>query len=105
MEKNSAVDTTPSPTISSGTADGKFGDISSKNDGWDIEKVVSLKETRLCDTKEVETNPNIVDWDVDDPERGLNWSALRKWKNIAMLATLTFLTYASSPVAIYTRMD
>ena len=94
MEKNTAVDTNPSPTASSVTAQGDFGDISSKNDGWDLEKVVSLKETRICDTKEVEANPNIVDWDVDDPERGLNWSARRKWKNIAILATLTLLTYA-----------
>jgi hypothetical protein len=37
-------------------------------------------------------DPNIVDWEgPDDPENPLNWSASKKWSNIAMLSFLTFL--------------
>ncbi|KAI7051116.1 MFS general substrate transporter [Hortaea werneckii] len=42
-------------------------------------------------------DPNIVDWDgPDDPANPVNWSATRKWTNIAVLSALTLLTPLAS---------
>ncbi|KAK1963933.1 major facilitator superfamily transporter [Colletotrichum sublineola] len=38
-----------------------------------------------------ESDPNVVDWDgPDDPANPLNWSPLKKWANIVVLAVITF---------------
>ena len=38
-------------------------------------------------------DPDIVDWDgPNDPELPINWPQLRKWRNVLLVATLTFLT-------------
>ena len=38
-------------------------------------------------------DPNIVDWDgPDDPKNPINWSEKLKWANIAVIASITFLT-------------
>ena len=40
-------------------------------------------------------DPNIIDWDgPDDPQNARNWSSMKKWGNIAVIASITFLTYA-----------
>ncbi|EXJ96492.1 hypothetical protein A1O1_01618 [Capronia coronata CBS 617.96] len=46
-------------------------------------------------------DPNIVDWDgPTDPEKALNWTEKKKWANIAVISSVTFLTpLASSMVA------
>jgi multidrug resistance protein len=44
---------------------------------------------------------NIVDWDgPNDPEKALNWTERKKWSNVAIISSVTFLTpLASSMVA------
>ena len=57
----------------------------------DAEKVIGTT------TVEELHDPNIVDWDgPDDPENPLNWSAGKKWANIAVLSALTLLTPLAS---------
>jgi len=42
-------------------------------------------------------DPYVVDWDgPDDPQNPLNWSSRMKWGNIAVVSSITFLTYAKS---------
>ncbi|KAL2162333.1 hypothetical protein VTH06DRAFT_7246 [Thermothelomyces fergusii] len=42
---------------------------------------------------EPEKDPNIVTWDgPDDPMNPMNWTMRKKWTNIAVLATMTFIT-------------
>lgn len=43
-------------------------------------------------------DPNIVDWDgPDDPEKPTNWAASRKYGIVAIISSITFLTYAENP--------
>ncbi|EXJ78950.1 hypothetical protein A1O3_08450 [Capronia epimyces CBS 606.96] len=46
-------------------------------------------------------DPNVVDWDSPtDPEKALNWTEKKKWSNIGIISSVTFLTpLASSMVA------
>lgn len=70
------------------------------------------EEGRMNDTSGIEMPPKeirsdsrpdsdfkdkyIVDWDGDkDPACPRNWSLRRKWENLAIVATLSFLTYVS----------
>ena len=44
-------------------------------------------------TTSTEVDPNIVDWDgPDDPKNPVNWSESLKWANVAVIASITFLT-------------
>ena len=44
-------------------------------------------------TTSTEMDPNIVDWDgPDDPKNPVNWSENLKWANVAVIASITFLT-------------
>ena len=44
-------------------------------------------------TTSTEVDPNIVDWDgPDDPKNPVNWSEHLKWANVAVIASITFLT-------------
>ncbi|KAF2176662.1 MFS general substrate transporter [Zopfia rhizophila CBS 207.26] len=44
-----------------------------------------------------ETDPNVVFWDgQDDPENPMNWTAKKKWENIAVLAAITLITPLAS---------
>ena len=46
-------------------------------------------------TSKEETDDFIVDWDGDDdPENPLNWPSRKKGIIIALLSSLTFVTYA-----------
>lgn len=49
----------------------------------------------------IDRDENIVDWDgPNDPGKALNWSNKKKWANVAIISTVTFLTpLASSMVA------
>lgn len=39
------------------------------------------------------TEPEVVDWDSDeDPQKPINWSNVRKFKNIVVVCYSTFLT-------------
>ncbi|GKT76523.1 major facilitator superfamily protein [Colletotrichum tofieldiae] len=50
-------------------------------------------ENREDGDKEVEQDPNIVDWDgPDDPENPQNWPMKMKWLNVATISMLTFVT-------------
>ena len=45
------------------------------------------------ETVKTEVDSNIVDWDgPDDPKNPINWSEKLKWANIAVIASITFLT-------------
>lgn len=60
----------------------------------DLEKVMSKHEDADVAVTIQETNdPNVVNWDgPDDPEKPLNWPASKKWINIALISSITFLT-------------
>ena len=46
------------------------------------------------DTQQAGSDPNIVDWDgPDDPANPMNWSEKLKWGNVAVISSITFLTY------------
>lgn len=69
----------------------------------DPEKEVDLeKGSPNGSTKEVARDnnvrdPNIVDWDgPDDPEKAVNWPAKKKWANIFIISSITFLTPLAS---------
>ena len=43
-------------------------------------------------------DPSLVDFDgPDDPTNARNWSSRKKWGNIAVIASITFLTYSNPP--------
>jgi hypothetical protein len=47
-----------------------------------------------------EQDPNLVDWEIDDPEKSLNWSTSAKCLNLGLVSFFRFLTpLASSMVA------
>lgn len=57
----------------------------------------STLHKKQADTEQKVVDPNIVDWDgPDDPRNPVNWSSKLKWENIAVISTVTFLTYAPS---------
>ena len=54
------------------------------------------EDTRSVNRIEKEIDPNIVDWDgPNDPQNPLNWSLALKWSNIAVLSSITFITYVN----------
>lgn len=67
----------------------------------DSEKEVDLEaglhnedlDKKEPETVKTEVDPNIVDWDgPDDPKNPINWSEKLKWANVAVIASITFLT-------------
>jgi multidrug resistance protein len=72
------------------------------DDEADLEKGDLSTTKAVSPTVEVVTDdPNVVDWDgPDDPEKPINWTAFKKWKNIFVISSLTLLTpFASSMFA------
>ncbi|KAJ9602400.1 hypothetical protein H2200_012942 [Cladophialophora chaetospira] len=65
-----------------------------------IETTEDADEKSPCKTTAAH-DENIVDWDgPNDPEKALNWTNKKKWSNVAIISTVTFLTpLASSMVA------
>jgi len=61
----------------------------------DEEKGLPVTGESHKDTTEVinaEHDPNIVDWEDNEPGNPYNWTAKKKWLNIAVLSALTLLT-------------
>ncbi len=57
----------------------------------DVEKSVVLPIEDSC---RVDTDGTVP---CSDPELPINWSKSRKWRNVLMVASLTFLTYVYPP--------
>lgn len=77
--------------------DGRDASSNSSDDGLggdqDLEKLGPVKSKE----PEPPQGPNIVDWEgPDDPENPYNWSARKKWSNVAILSFLTLLTPLAS---------
>jgi hypothetical protein len=61
----------------------------------DEEKGLPVVDQSQKDTTEVtnaEHDPNIVDWEDNEPDNPYNWTPKKKWLNIAVLSALTLLT-------------
>ena len=66
-----------------------------ENGARDMEKGV-VGHTTLDNVEPLD--PNVVDWDgPDDPANPLNWSKKVKWSLIALLSSMTFITYDDDP--------
>ena len=49
-------------------------------------------------------DPNVVDWDgPDDQGNPINWPEKKKWGNIVVLSSITFLTYVATAPSIALR--
>lgn len=58
----------------------------------DLEKVSAVKAGTV--REEPSANPNIVFWDgSDDPANPMNWSAKIKWSHIAIVSSITLVTF------------
>jgi multidrug resistance protein len=54
-------------------------------------------EQRVSASQQDTSDPNVVDWDgPNDPTKALNWPAKKKWSNIAVISSITFLTPLAS---------
>jgi multidrug resistance protein len=54
-------------------------------------------EERVSRVQSDPLDPNVVDWATpDDPAKALNWPAKKKWGNIAVISSITFLTPLAS---------
>lgn len=64
----------------------------------DEEKALPVNESGkdAVEDSAVEHDPNVVDWDENDPDNPYNWTAKKKWLNIGVLAAVTFLTPLAS---------
>lgn len=61
-----------------------------------LSAIVPIEE-RVFNPQSDPSDPNVVDWDgPDDPEKALNWPAKKKWGNIAVISSITFLTPLAS---------
>jgi hypothetical protein len=61
----------------------------------DEEKGLPVADQSHKETTEVinaEQDPNIVDWEENEPGNPYNWTPKKKWLNIAVLSALTLLT-------------
>ena len=92
--------TSPTPTNSNPEAERhesdpeKYADIA-RAENFDITEDADVNGP-TGDT----SDPNIVDWDPDDPEKAMNWPAKKVLGNLAVISIVTFLTpLASSMVA------
>jgi hypothetical protein len=66
-----------------------------QNNNRDEEKGLPVADQPQKDTTEVihaEHDPNIVDWEDNEPGNPYNWTPKKKWLNIAVLSALTLLT-------------
>jgi hypothetical protein len=72
----------------------------------DLEKVMSKHEDAdVAVTIQESADPNVVNWDgPDDPEKPLNWPASKKWINIALISSITFLTLVIPGGVLHGRM-
>lgn len=58
------------------------------------------------ETQVAAVNPSVVDWDgPDDPQNPMNWSSGLKWGNVAVISSVTFLTYVDFHSFFKVRAD
>lgn len=66
-----------------------------KGDG----RIGSSSKTDVIATERIVPDANIVNWEgPDDPQNPMNWSSSLKWSNVAIISTITFLTYLCPPL-------
>ncbi|KAG4413274.1 hypothetical protein IFR04_013593 [Cadophora malorum] len=71
---------------------------SEKHDAADTESVNENTPTRP-ETALEEVDPTakfIVDWTEGDPEKPVNWTKFKKWKNLSIVSAITFITPLAS---------
>jgi hypothetical protein len=66
------------------------------------EEAISPQTLLTTDTIPVEShetpNPNDVFWDSDDDQSNpKNWSVVRRWTHVVIIALVTFITYVPGP--------
>ena len=62
--------------------------------------IASDPEKQPVTSEQAANDPNIVDWDENDPANPQNWTTKKKWGNMSVVSSITFLTpLASSMVA------
>ncbi len=87
--------TPPAASSTSDYNEKKSSASSTRENGMDLEAAhrsssLSKKEP---ETQQTEVDPNIVGWDgPDDPNNPYNWAGGLKWGNVAIIASITFLT-------------
>ena len=98
-EGGHSTDPEKAPTSTFPAPNGKGSPASS-----DLEKEIDLEaghRNEELDKKELEmtkpdVDPDVVDWDgPDDPQNPVNWSEKLKWANVAVIASITFLTWVA----------
>jgi multidrug resistance protein len=105
------LESAPTTASTHKTTEPSSGDSTSENHVHDsadlsrrqsnIEKglaaIVPLEE-RVSHTVPADpSDPNVVDWATpDDPAKALNWPAKKKWGNVAVISSITFLTPLTS---------
>lgn len=95
-EKGAVVD--DSSTSQYSECEEKNTPASSNSSDDDIEPGTSSTSTQAV------KDPNIVDWDGPlDPQNPLNWVTSKKITAIALVASITFLSYVSQPALTYLR--
>ena len=63
-------------------------------EGGHIDKANQPTLSTIDEKQQDPVDPNVVDWNgPDDPEKPTNWPASRKYGIVAIISTITFLTY------------
>lgn len=91
---NSHKDSVKKDTAVESEKYGKPASSNSSDDGTPAERDLEKgePETHTSEASSEPHDPNIVDWDSpEDPQNPMNWSAKKKWSNIAILSFLTLL--------------
>ncbi|KAI4224359.1 MAG: hypothetical protein L6R40_008451 [Gallowayella cf. fulva] len=90
LDKETLAHTDPSESSTNTETSPDNGDLET-----DVEKAEKHSLPALTDDKQQQLpDPNIVDWDgPDDPEKPTNWSNRRKYAIVAVISSITFLTY------------
>ena len=84
------LESSPSPPSHS------INDKGTKDTNADIEKEADLSGGGVV-AETPSNDPNVVDFDPDDPEKGLNWPSRKKWTVIWLLSILTLITSVFGP--------
>ena len=88
--------TPPAASSTSDDNEKKSSASSSRENDVDLEAAHrgSLSSKNEPELEQTEVDPNIVGWDgPDDPNNPYNWAGGLKWGNIAVISSITFLTW------------
>lgn len=86
------------PTLTENNRSRSSTDVESEPENPDVEKA----DDGAPAVPDQHTDPNLVDWDgPDDPEIPTNWADRRKYAIIAVISSITFLTYDLSTCAFF----